>query len=140
MRAQVPAVPRQALGVDDATAVLVEEKMSLLIKRCADILLAVILFGSIARHEEHPHDVCPSDVDLLATFETTDRLIRPYREDIFASIIYAYALHLDVSYENNVLPSNRTMQTWDSMFLDKLARDGIMLYVRGSLPTPLAVR
>ena len=26
------------------------------------------------------------------------------------------------------------------MFLDNLARDGILLYVRGSLPAPLAAR
>jgi predicted nucleotidyltransferase len=124
--------------LDDATAALVEETVSLLIKRHADILLAVILFGSVARHEERPpDDACPSDVDLLAIFDTTDRLVKPYREDIFATIIDACALHLDAPREVNVLLSDRTMQSWDSMFLDNLARDGILLYVRGSLPTPV---
>jgi hypothetical protein len=79
-------------------------------------------------------------VDLLAIFDTTDRLVRPYREDIFATIIDACALHLDAPREVNVLLSDRTMQTWDSMFLDNLARDGIQLYARGSLPAPIAVR
>ena len=127
--------------LDDATAALVEETVSLLIKRHADILLAAILFGSIARHEERPpEDACPSDVDLLAIFDTTDRLVRPYREDIFATIIDACALHLDAPREVNVLLSDQTMQTWDAMFLDNIARDGILLYARGSLPAPLAAR
>ena len=118
-----------------------QRTMSLLIKRHDDILLAVILFGSIARHEQRPpDDVCPSDVDLLAIFDTTDHLVRPYREDIFATIIDACALHLDAPREVNVLLSDRTLQTWDSMFLDNLARDGILLYARGSLPAPLAAR
>src|SRR5258708_226321 len=127
--------------LDDATAALVEETVSLLIQRHADILLAVILFGSIARHDERPpDDSCPSDVHLLAIFYTTDRLVRPYREDIFATIIDACALHLDAPREVNVLLSDRTMQTWDSVFLDNIARDGILLYTRGPLPTPLTLR
>ena len=125
--------------LDKATAALVKETVNLLIKRHADILLAVILFGSVARHEERPpDDDSPSDVDLLAIFDTTDRLVKPYREDIFATIIDAYAHHLDAPREVNVLLSDRTMQTWDSMFLENLARDGILLYARGSLPAPLA--
>jgi hypothetical protein len=41
MPAKVPAAPRQAPGLEDATAVLVEETMSLLIKRYVDLLLAL---------------------------------------------------------------------------------------------------
>ena len=40
--------------LDDATVVLVKETVNLLIKRHADILLVVILFGSVAQHEERP--------------------------------------------------------------------------------------
>jgi hypothetical protein len=40
--------------LDEATSALVEETVNLLIKRHAGILLAVILFGPIARHEERP--------------------------------------------------------------------------------------
>jgi predicted nucleotidyltransferase len=40
--------------LDEATAALVKETVNLLIKRQADILLAVFLFGSVARHEEQP--------------------------------------------------------------------------------------
>ena len=56
----------------------------------------------------------------------------------FATIIDAYALHLDAPREVNVLLSDRTMQSWDSMFLENLARDWILLYAPGSLPAPLA--
>jgi predicted nucleotidyltransferase len=127
--------------LDEATSALVEETVRMLIKRHGNILLAVILFGSVARHEERSlDDSCPSDVDLLTIFDTTNRLIKPYREGIFATIIDASALHLDAPREVNVIVSDRTMQTWDSMFLDNLARDGILLYARGSLPAPLAAR
>jgi hypothetical protein len=77
-------------------------------------------------------------VDLLAIFDKTDRLVKPYREGTFATIIDAYALHLDGPREVNVLLSDQTMQTWDSMFLENLARDGVLLFTRGSLPAPLA--
>jgi hypothetical protein len=40
--------------LDEATAALVKETVNLPIKRPGDILLAVILFGSSARHEERP--------------------------------------------------------------------------------------
>lgn len=134
-RASLPA------WLDEATYALVEEMVSMLIQRYADILLAVILFGSIARHEERPiDDSYPSDVDLLAIFDTADRLVKPFREDIFATIVDAYAGHLDAPRDVNVLLSDRTMQTWDSMFLDNIAQDGILLYARGSLPAQLAAR
>jgi hypothetical protein len=47
-----------------------------------------------------------------------------------ATIIVAYAHHLDAPHEVNVLLSDWTMQTWDSMFLENLDRDGILLYAR----------
>ncbi len=127
--------------LDEATYALTEETVSMLTQRYADILLAVILFGSVARHEERPlDDSSPSDVDLLAIFDTTDRLVKPYREDIFASIIDACAHHLDAPREVNVLISDRTMQTWDSMFLENVAHEGLLLYARGSLPARLTTR
>ena len=46
--------------LDEATSALVKETVSMLIKRHSNILLAVILFGSVARHEERPlDDSCP---------------------------------------------------------------------------------
>jgi len=85
-----------------------------------------------------PSDACSSDVDLFAIFGTIDLLVRLYREAIFATIIDACALHPDAPREVNVLLSDRTMHMWDSLFLENLARDGILLDARGSLPSPLA--
>jgi predicted nucleotidyltransferase len=127
--------------LDKATYALAKDTVRMLTHRYADILLAIILFGSVARHEERPaDDPYPSDVDLLAIFDTTDRLVKPYREDIFATIIDAYARHLDAPRDVNVLLADRTMQTWDAMFLDNIAQDGILLYAHGSLPAQLAAR
>lgn len=127
--------------LDNKTRALVEETVTMLIQRHNDILLAIILFGSIARHDERPlDDPSPSDVDLLAIFDTTNRLVKPYRRAIFATIIDALMLHLDAPREVNVMPVDRTMQTWDEMFLDSVARDGIVLYIRGPLPAPLTTR
>ena len=100
--------------LDEATAALVKETMNLrdAISRHADILLAVILIGSVARHKERPtDDTSPSDVDLLVIFDTIDRLVKLYREGIFATIIDAYAHHLDAPRQVNVLLSDRLMQT-----------------------------
>jgi hypothetical protein len=58
-------------------------------------------------------------------------------ENTFATIIDAYTLHLDSLREVNVLLSDRTMQTWGSIFLENIAHDGILLFAHGSLPAPL---
>ncbi len=127
--------------LDSETHALIEETVQLLAHRYTDILKAIILFGSIARHDERPlNDPNPSDVDLLAIFDTNDRLVEPYRDGIFATIIDALVLHLDAPREVNVMITDRTMQTWDEMFLDSVAHDGIILYQRGPLPTLLAER
>ena len=117
--------------LDAATSALVHDTVRLLIERHGNILLAVILFGSIARHEERPiSDLSPSDVDLLAVFNTTNRLVEPYREAIFYTVGYACRLHLDAPREVNVLLTDRDFQRWDEMFLENIARDGIVLYHR----------
>lgn len=127
--------------LDSATRALVEDTVALLIQRYADILLTIILFGSVARHEERSlDDPSPSDVDLLAIFDTTDRLVEPYRGSIFYTVGDACCLHLDAPREVNVLLSDRVMETWDSMFLENVTRDGIILYAQGPLPMPLVPR
>ena len=129
------------IWLDDTTHALVEETVAMLAQRYKDILIAIILFGSIARHDERPlDDPYPSDVDLLAIFDATNRLVEPYRDGIFATIIDALALHLAAPREVNVMLTDRTMRTWDEMFLDSVARDGIILYVHGRLPDALTQR
>lgn len=127
--------------LDNATYALVQEIVTLLIKRNSDILLSIILFGSIARHDERPlDDPCPGDVDLLAIFDTTDSLVEPYRERIYYTIGDACYLHLDAPREVNVLLSDRDMRRWDEMFIENVAREGIILYARGPLPEVLIAK
>ena len=96
-------------------------------------MLTIILFGSVARHDERPlRDSSPSDVDLLAIFDTTNQLVEPYRENVFYTIGDACRLHLDAPREVNVLLSDRDMQRWDAMFIENVKRDGIILYARKS--------
>ena len=127
--------------LDDATYALVFDTVNLLIQRHKDILLAIVLFGSVARHEERSlADSYPSDVDMLAVFDTTDRLVEPYRESIYYTIGDACYLHLDAPREVNVLLVDRTLQGWDTMFLENIAREGIVFYARGPLPEPLVAK
>jgi predicted nucleotidyltransferase len=66
---------------DKATRALVEDIIGLLAERHPD-LLAVILYGSVARHEECPLGANnPSDVDLLAVFDSDDPLLDVHQGD-----------------------------------------------------------
>src|SRR5258708_34056361 len=61
--------------LDRATRALVEDIIGLLSERHPD-LLAIILYGSVARHEDRPVDAFDSsDVDLLAVFDSDDPLL-----------------------------------------------------------------
>ena len=65
-----PALPP---WLDRETSLLVDEMVDLLVKRHPDIL-AIILYGSIARHEERVlHEPDPSDVDMLIVVDTDDK-------------------------------------------------------------------
>ena len=79
--------------LDPATRTLVEDTVRTLAARYKETLLAVVLFGSVARHEERPlDDARPSDVDLLAVF---DRHVLPLDERlaIFAAVGEACTRH-----------------------------------------------
>lgn len=126
--------------LDNATYALVQDIVTLLIKRHSNILLSIILFGSIARHDERSiNDPSPSDVDLLAVFDTTNHLVEPYREEIFSTVGDASRLHLDAPREVNILLSDRDMRRWDEMFIENVKRDGIVLYRRIPIPAKLAI-
>src|SRR5260370_14005613 len=58
--------------LDGETGALVKDKVNLLVERHPDVL-EVVLYGSVARHEERPlDDPETSDVDLLALLDTDD--------------------------------------------------------------------
>jgi len=121
--------------LDRATRALVEDIIGLLSERHPD-LLAVILYGSVARHEERPLDAFnSSDVDLLAVFDSDDPLLDVHQGD---TLSLAYNRHLDAQREVQVLFTSRSLQEWDPTFIANVSRDGILLYTRGSLPAPFA--
>jgi predicted nucleotidyltransferase len=124
---------------DRATRVLVDDIINLLSERHPD-LLAVILYGSVARHEERPSGASnPSDVDLLAVFESDDPLLDVHQGDSLSHTLgLAYTRHLDAPREVQVLFASRSLQEWDPTFIANVSRDGIILYQRGPLPAPFA--
>jgi predicted nucleotidyltransferase len=125
--------------LDRATHALVADIISLLSERHPD-LLAVILYGSVARHEERPLEVYnPSDVDLLAVFDSDDPLLAVHQGDALSHTLgLAYTLHLNAPREVQVQFASRTLQEWDPTFIDNVTRDGIILYRRDQLPAPFA--
>jgi predicted nucleotidyltransferase len=122
---------------DKATRTLVEDIIVLLSERHPD-LLAIILYGSLARHEERPSDAFnPSDVDLLAVFDSDDPLLDVHQGDSLSHTLgLAYTRHLDALREVHVLFASRSLQEWDPTFIANVSRDGIILYRRGTLPAP----
>lgn len=125
--------------LDTQTGALVRDIVATLASRYPD-LLAVVLFGSVARHDERPlTDSQPSDVDLLAIFDTDeDPVYLPRGLDITHTIGLARNRHLDAPLEVQVMFSTRTMREWDSTFVANVARDGLLLWARGPLPQPLS--
>lgn len=101
----------------------------------------IILFGSVARHEERPlSDTKPSDVDLLLVFDPS--AINPGA----ARLTHGQELALratigDADYRHrspraiSVLFMNCEPVGWDSLFIENVARDGIVLWARGTVPT-----
>jgi predicted nucleotidyltransferase len=125
--------------LDRETRLLVDEMVELLVKRHPDIL-AIILYGSIARHEERTlDDPYPSDVDILVVVDTEDRRgIRAAEESLFETLGVAKMHHLQAPREVNVMFSSRTSEEWDPTFIENVKRDGIILYGRVPLPAAFA--
>jgi predicted nucleotidyltransferase len=136
MRVDLSALPP---WLDAETRALVRDKIDLLVSRHPDIL-AVILYGSIARHEERSLDESdPGDVDLLAVLDTNDpQLIVSRLRTLVATMGQAEERHLNAPREVDVMFSSRTSQEWDPEFIANVKRDGIVLYQRGELPAPFA--
>lgn len=125
--------------LDKKTRALVKDVISLLSERHAD-LVAIILYGSVARHEERSLDEPdPSDVDLLVILDSDDPHVVLYQGDaLFHTLGLAYDRHLDAPREVKVMFTSRTLQEWDPTFIANVKRDGIVLFTRGPLPAPLA--
>src|SRR5258708_12140881 len=115
--------------LDRATRALVEDIIVLLSERHPD-LLAVILYGSVARHEERPLDAFnSSDVDLLAVFDSDDPLLDVHQGDTLSHTLgLAYNRHLDAQREVQAWFTSRTLQECNPTFLPNVSPDGILLY------------
>jgi predicted nucleotidyltransferase len=103
---------------------------------------AIILYGSVARHEARPlTDAEPSDVDLLLLVNVDDDARRiPYelRHSINTSTGLALDRHLHAPREVQTLLVASSLVDWDPTFIENIARDGILLWARGPLPEALA--
>jgi predicted nucleotidyltransferase len=131
--------PALLTRLDSETSALIQEIIDQLVERHPD-LLAVILYGSVARHEERPLDEPdPSDVDLLAIIDTDNpRVVKSQGVEFSHTLGLAETHHLDAPREVTVLFSSRTSQEWDPAFIANVRRDGIVLYQSGPLPAPFA--
>jgi predicted nucleotidyltransferase len=118
--------------LDAETHALVRDLVETLRNNYPD-LLAVVLYGSVARHDERPlDDAHPSDVDLLTIFDTDDEQITVHRGLTLSQMLGpAYIRHLDAPREVQVMLASRNLREWDPTFVAGVARDGIALYERG---------
>lgn len=125
--------------LDNETRDLIKDVVAMLSERHPD-LLAVILYGSVARHEERPLDTPnPSDVDLLAVLDSDDPHVALDQGDaLFHTLGLAYNRHLNAPREVQVMFASRTLREWDPTFIANVIRDGIILYAREPLPAPFA--
>jgi predicted nucleotidyltransferase len=110
MQHSLHTIPR---WLDSETSALVRDKIEMLISRHSDIL-AIILYGSVVRHEERSIDEPdPSDVNLLAVFDGDRSSIRPQELALSHTMGLAENRHLQAPREVNVMFSSRTTQEWD---------------------------
>ncbi len=113
-------------------------KVELLAQRHPDVL-AIILYGSVARHEERSlGGPDPSDVDLLVVLNGNRDAVRSQMLALVHTAGLAEDRHLSAPREVKVLFSSRTSQEWDTDFIANVKRDGRILYRRGELPAPFA--
>ncbi len=129
MQQELSAIPP---WLDGETGALVKDKVNLLVERHPDVL-EVVLYGSVARHEERPlDDPETSDVDLLALLDTDDpHAVLSQLRALVHTVGLAEDLHLDAPREVKVMFSSRTAQEWDPTFIENVRHDGITLYHRG---------
>ncbi len=102
----------------------------------------IILFGSIARHDERPlADSEPSDVDLLLLVDSgseSGRLPLSREVSLHISIGQISDYYRDAPREVQITIAERDLADWDPLFVENVARDGVLLWARGPLPPSLA--
>lgn len=142
MMAGEPTTPKRdaiPAWLDAETRALLEDMIVTLTQARPDGL-AVILYGSVARHDERPlDDARPSDVDVLMVFDSDDERIALHEgAELFRILGRAYDRHVDAPRDVKVMFASRTLGEWDSTFVAAVTRDGVLLWSRGPLPASLA--
>ncbi len=118
--------------LDDRTAALVHAVTATM----ADYseAQAVILFGSVARHDERPiADSEPSDVDLLLLVDSGSESGRlPLRREVslHMSIGQISDCYRDAPREVQITIVQHDLAGWDPLFIENVARDGSSSYLR----------
>ncbi len=127
--------------LDSVSAALVSSITRALSESHAEVRV-VILFGSVARHEERPlDDDEPSDVDLLVLVDPglgRSRLPLDQTLAIYGTVGRMEDQHRDAPREVQVTLAEVDLADWDSTFVENIAREGIVLWARGPLPASLA--
>lgn len=139
-RPHVPTIP----WLDAETTASVVDITQSLAEQYPEVQ-AVMLFGSVARHEERSlDDPEPSDVDLLVLIDpcisdsAAERLSAERELAITATIGEADYRHRNAPREVKAIFMYRDLAHWDPLFIENVARDGILLWARGPLPPPFA--
>lgn len=137
--ASAPQTPaRQRLPwLDRQTATEVDAIVAALARR-QPAVLAVIVFGSVARHDERPlTDAEPSDVDVLLV--VTPGLAEEAAVAIHDTIGMAGQPFGYTPRTIEPLLIEADLNGWDAAFIANILRDGVMLWARASLPQPFAL-
>lgn len=133
----IPHIP----WLESQSAGYVRRIISQLAVRRAD-LIAAILFGSAARQSLRPlTDPIPSDIDILLIFAAAPGQERVSSEQQSATswaMVDAMTAYPDAPREAQLIAVLPDFIGWDSSFVGNIARDGILLWARGTLPPPLA--
>lgn len=105
---------------------------------------AVILFGSVARREQRLlDDSAPSDVDLLLVITpTSDGSVAQHLTHDQELAITQTIGEVDYRHRQaraiNAVFIGCDLAGWDSLFIENVTRDGLLLWARGPLPAGLA--
>ncbi len=136
-----PKMVQPVVWLDKHTADVIQALIGALARQNPSVQ-AVILFGSIARHDERPaNDLEPSDVDLLVLVDPSSGRTYLSREDMEAvyntmgQVVYTSS---DTPHEIQLTLAKWDLADWDVTFVESVARDGILLWARGPLPQVLA--
>lgn len=123
--------------LDSDTADLLRATLSAIATRQIG-LIAAVLYGSVARHEERPVTARhPSDVDVLLVYDMDEVPGYADRMPVFEALVRTMAVYPDAPREVQVMFATRTLAEWDETFVENVAREGILLWARGPLPAAL---